>query len=351
MASIKESNMYREIHDQHRHVADCLRLNDATLEKIANEVKRRNIKQVVLVGRGSSDHANLVGRYAFEIYTDMIASIATPSIVTQYQGKSDYSNCLVIGISQCGEAQDVYEVLKRCQDQGGIAVSITNVRECLMSTIKDYYMNLECGEEKSFTACKSYMTQMTLLLGLVAKISDNEELKQALEQAPAVIEKCYGIEEQIRGILPMYRNATHITLYGRGLLYALANEAELKIIESAYLDARCYACSDYYHGPISNTNRFMHNIFYAADTMTNDSTMELHNKLRSEKNIYTLLVTNREDLAVQADHAIRLPEECDGILGVYGCAIYSQLFACLIAIERGYNPDFPVGLSKVTVTR
>ena len=58
-----------------------------------------------------------------------------------------------------------------------------------------------------------------------------------------------------------------------------------------------------------------------------------------------------KEYAEMADHSVVLPEECDGILGVYGCAIFSQLFACLLAIERGYNPDFPVGLSKVTVTR
>ena len=123
MIGINDSNMYREIHDQHRHVADCLRLNADMMKKIAKEVKVRNIKSVVLVGRGSSDHANLVGRYAFEMYTDMVATIAAPSVVTMYNGKVDYSHSLVIGISQCGQAQDVYEVLKRCDDQGGIAVS------------------------------------------------------------------------------------------------------------------------------------------------------------------------------------------------------------------------------------
>jgi glucosamine--fructose-6-phosphate aminotransferase (isomerizing) len=79
--------------------------------------------------------------------------------------------------------------------------------------------------------------------------------------------------------------------------------------------------------------------------------MDLHNKLRSEKQLYTTVVTNVKEYAEMADHSVVLPEECDGILGVYGCAIFSQLFACLLAIERGYNPDFPVGLSKVTVTR
>ena len=350
MIKVEESNLYREIHEQPKHVEHCLRLNEEMMEKIASEVKRRDIKQVVLVGRGSSDHANLVGKYAFEIYTDMIASIATPSVTTYYDGNVDYSNALVIGISQCGEAQDVFEVLSKCHNQGGIAVSITNVRDCLMSSF-EYYMNLECGEEKSFTACKSYLTQMTILLGLVAKISGSKALSSQLKKAPEVIEKCFEIEKQIYQILPMYRNANQVYLFARGLLYALANETELKIIEASYLDARCYASSDFYHGPISMTPRFMPNIFFIADSTTNETTIELHNKLKDEKNLYTMIVTNDEKISKLANHSVLLPEECDGILGVYGCAVFSQLFACLLAIERGYNPDFPEGLSKVTVTR
>ena len=351
MIKIEDSNMYREIHDQPKHVKDCLELNAEKMDKIAKVVKERQIKQVVLVGRGSSDHANLVGKYAFEIYTDMVASISAPSVVTYFQGEVDYSNCLVIGISQCGEAQDVFEVLSKCQKQGGVAVSITNVRDCLMASIDEYYMNCECGEETSFTACKSYLTQTTILLGLVAKISGNKSLQEQLDKAPEVIEKSFEIEEQIRKILPLYRNANQVYLFARGFLYALANETELKIIEASYLDARCYASSDFYHGPISMTPRFMPNIFFVADSVTNETTMDLHDKLKEEKDLYTMIVTNNESYAKKAHHSVLLPKECDGILGLYGCAIFSQLFACLLSIERGFNPDFPVGLSKVTVTR
>ena len=64
--------------------------------------------------------------------------------------------------SQCGEAKDVYTVLEKCQNQGGIAVSVTNEHECLMRNVGNYYINCECGKETSFTAAKSYMSQMVI---------------------------------------------------------------------------------------------------------------------------------------------------------------------------------------------
>ena len=42
----------------------------------------------------------------------MFVNIAAPSITTCYQGHVNYQNALVVGISQSGGAQDVYQVMK-----------------------------------------------------------------------------------------------------------------------------------------------------------------------------------------------------------------------------------------------
>ena len=51
-----------------------------------------------------------------------------------------------------------------------------------------------------------------------------------------------------------------------------------------------------------------------------------------------------------ANEAVLLPKEAEGGAGVFGMAVFSQLFACLLSLARGYNPDEPIGLSKTTVT-
>ena len=89
----------------------------------------------------------------------MFVNIAAPSITTCYQGHVNYQNALVVGISQSGGAQDVYQVMKKCVDDGGICVSITNEPECLMSTIGHYQLKNHCGIETRITAAKSYITQ------------------------------------------------------------------------------------------------------------------------------------------------------------------------------------------------
>ena len=351
MISTNDSKLWKEIFEQPEMMRRCLSINTPIFKEIAAEVKERGIKTVVFAARGSSDHAAQLARYLFETHCGMIASIATPAVITCYNGNVDYSNALVIGVSQSGGAQDVYEVMKRCDEQGGICVSVTNERDTLMTTAGKYYINNECGKETSITAAKSYMTQLLILNALAAHISGKAELISQLDKLPDIVEEALKLEDQVRAIIPVYRNIEHMLLFGRGLLYGLAQEAELKIQETSYLDARSYASSDYRHGPIATSLRFVPAIFFIADKQTNECIVGLHERLKAEKHIYSTIVTNDPKIAKLGDTSVLIPSRYDGLEAVYACAVFAQMFACLCALSRDYDPDNPVGVSKHTVTR
>lgn len=349
---VSKSNMWREVHEQPEIIRHVIDVNLPIIENICKEVDNRNISKVLLVGRGSSEHALLVGKYAFEIYTDKLTSMAYPSIITLLDGKLDLSDVLTIGVSQCGEAKDVYTVLEKCQNQGGIAVSVTNEHECLMRNVGNYYINCECGKETSFTAAKSYMSQMVITLLFAAVLSHDEKVLEQIKKAPDIIEQslCKNIEEQVKKSVPLFRNVQDILLLGRGFSYAVANETELKIMEASYTNAKAYSSCDYPHGPIATTNRFIPVIFFLTDEKTNDSTIKLVEKIKKDFSVSTLVVTNNEKYITMANEAVLLPKEAEGVAGVFGMVVFSQLFAYLLSLARGYNPDEPIGLSKTTVT-
>lgn len=345
------SKMWQEIGEQPLVIRKTIERNQGTLKKIAERVKERKIRTIVLVGRGSSEHANQVGKYLFETYCGMVTSIATPSVVTKYDGKIRLSETLTIGVSQSGGARDVYEVMKKCEDEGGVCVSITNERDSLMSDTGDFYLNCECDKEESITATKSYMAQVTLLLALASYISENQSLLEVLDYVPTMIENSLQLEDQIRSIIPLFRNTDRILILARGLLYAVGLESELKIQETSYVDARCYASSDYQHGPIATTNRFVPTLFFVADEKTDEDTLNLRKQMVKEKKISSVVVTNNKRVFEEVDVGIQLPSDGFGnISAMYSCIVFSQMFACLLSIARGYNPDEPVGVSKKTVT-
>lgn len=348
--NLNESKLWKEIHQQDECVRECLKYNLPILKEIAFNIKQRNIKNIIFAARGSSEHAAQVAKYVFEIYTDMLVNIAAPSITTCYQGHVNYQNALVVGISQSGGAQDVYQVMKKCVDDGGICVSITNEPECLMSTIGHYQLNNHCGIETSITAAKSYITQLTILIALAYQISENQELFNLLEQLPDSIKDSFQLENQVQNVIPFFRNSEHLLIFGRGLLYGLVQESELKIQETSYLDARCYSASDYQHGPIATSLSFVPTIFFIADKQTDKSIIQLHQRLKEEKNIFSLIISNKDNISELGDLSIKIPHQYDGLSAVFVCAIISQMFACLLSIARGYNPDSPIGVSKHTVT-
>lgn len=350
MITLHESNLWREIHEQPNCVRTCLEKNKDFLQEIAKDVKARNITTVVFAARGSSDHAAQVARYLFEVHCEMIVSISAPSVITCYDGNVNYHNTLVIGISQSGGAQDVAAVMKKSIEQGALCVSITNERNSLMAKIGHYSLNNECGEETSITAAKSYLTQLVLLSALTAYVSEDPTLLGTLEHVEDIISYALTLEDQVRKLLPMYRNCDHLLLFGRGLLYGLAQESELKIQETCYLDARSYAASDYQHGPIASTNTFTPAIFFIADKQSNKSISLLLQRMKDEHNVATTIITNDETIFLKGDNGILFQAKYDGLASVFVCAVISQMFACLLAISRGYNPDNPIGVSKHTVT-
>ena len=73
-------------------------------------------------------------------------------------------------------------------------------------------------------------------------------------------------------------------------------------------------------------------------------------RLQKEHNVFTILVTNKKDIALKGNAAILFDGKYDGLSAVIICAVVSQMIACLLSISRGFNPDNPVGVSKHTVT-
>ncbi len=350
--NVSNSNMWREVHEQPEIIAGVLQKNESVIVPLCDTVRKRKIKNVVLAGRGSSEHALIFAKYAFEVFTSMTATMCSPSVITQYNGNVDLSDSLVIGVSQCGQAKDVCAVLNRCRAEGGIAVSITNEIDCLMRNAGDFYINCECGKETSFTAAKSYLSQVVILLMIVANLSGDEKLQADIQTFPQLIAECLNsqFENQVKESIPLFRNARDVLILGRGFSYAVANETELKIMEASYTNAKAYSSCDYPHGPIATTQRYIPVICFLTDERTDESTVTLVEKLKHNFDVSVLVVTNKQKYEYLGNAVVRVPETADGVTGAIADVLFSQLFACLLAIARGYNPDEPIGLSKTTVT-
>ncbi len=82
-------------------------------DQIAKLINQKKIKYIVTIARGTSDCAALFSSYIFAKYLGLPTYSMPPSIITLEKSKFDFSDALVIVISQSGQSADLIECEKK----------------------------------------------------------------------------------------------------------------------------------------------------------------------------------------------------------------------------------------------
>ncbi|MBC7961271.1 MAG: SIS domain-containing protein [Vallitaleaceae bacterium] len=342
--------MWEEILEQPKVLSRCLEINLDSIRNIVKEINKSDINSVVIAARGTSDHAAVYGKYIIELMTGLPVSLAAPSVFTVYQKKLKLKGCLVIGVSQSGKAADVLEVIRGAKEDGAITVSITNFEDSPLALEADFHLNCACEIEKSVAATKTFTAQMFLLANLVAIWTENEDLKRELELLPFKIEETFEISEQIIADVKRYRFMSECFVLARGINYAVALEASLKIQETTYVRARAYATSDFHHGPFAMIDKDMPVLVFAPNGVSLRDVTEMIHKLKQQGADITV-ISNNEEVLKLGDCHFKIPQSDNDMITPFLNVVVAQMFACQLALLKGLNPDSPRGLNKVTITR
>src|SRR5499427_683618 len=131
------SLMLSEIQQQPAALERIIKRESGRIAHFASSLKKRGIRLIVLVARGSSDNAALFGRYLLEISTGIPVSLSAPSVHTLYRAKLNLKHALVIGVSQSGEGEDINRVLENARDGGAFTIGITNEPTSTMTGLVD----------------------------------------------------------------------------------------------------------------------------------------------------------------------------------------------------------------------
>ncbi|HEY7514385.1 MAG TPA: SIS domain-containing protein, partial [Vicinamibacteria bacterium] len=145
-----------ELREQPAVLARLLERGRPAAEKVADAVRRRDLRFAVLAARGSSDNAARYGQYLLGIRNSLVAALATPSAFTQYGAAPSLAGALVVGISQSGQSPDIVEVLRQARGQGAPTVAVTNVADSPLASAAEHVLVLHAGEERAVAATKTY---------------------------------------------------------------------------------------------------------------------------------------------------------------------------------------------------
>jgi len=166
------ARLWHEVHEQPAVIEGLLASQRAAVTELAALVRQRAPSTIVLVARGSSDHAAIYGRYLFEICNQRLTSLAAPSALTLYGSGPRLDQTLVIGVSQSGQGEDVVAYLAQARDQGATTVAITNDETSPLAQTADRLLACRAGPERSIPATKTVTAEMCLLAMLSAALGD-----------------------------------------------------------------------------------------------------------------------------------------------------------------------------------
>ncbi len=88
-------------------IREQLQTNAAVIAAVVAQIRQRQPKYVYMVGRGSSDHAGVFGKYLIESVIGLPVAPAAPSIASVYNKQLQLTDALVICISQSGRSPDI----------------------------------------------------------------------------------------------------------------------------------------------------------------------------------------------------------------------------------------------------
>ncbi len=344
------SRMLEEIRQQPEALERSLAGGIVRAERFKRLMEKRRPRLIVLVARGTSDNAALFGRYLLEISTGIPVSLAAPSIATLYNARLDYRETLVVGISQSGESTDTNLVLERAREQGALTLGITNDSHSSMAHLAEHVFLVRAGKERSVAATKTYTGQVLMLyllayaLGGAIRISD-------LQRLPELTAQSLTLEDQVATLASRYRFMRHAVVVGRGLNYANAFEMALKLMETCYVVAERFSSADFLHGPIALVEPSFPVFAFAPPDVTWGSVGETLTKLQGLRaEIVAITDPGNREAEARATKVIRLPQRIKDGLTTIPYIVPAQLFAASLATEKGFDPDHPRTLSKVTLT-
>lgn len=347
---MQDSHLSREIAEQPHVISRLLDQELANIEHIAEVIRQRAPQYIVIAARGSSDNAARYGQYLFGVMNQLQVALATPSLFSLYQKPPSLEKALVLAISQSGQSPDIRAVLAEGRRQGALTVALTNDAESPLAEASEYTIQLHAEKEKSVAATKTYTASLMALAVLSATLSQSQEHLRVLKEVPSYMTSVLNAAESTIRATERYRYMEACVVNSRGFNYATAYELALKLKELTYILAEPYSSADFKHGPVALVEHGFPVLAIVPDGPLSEEMLAFLKDLREREAELVVISALREALTL-AQTQLPLPTGIPEWLSPMVAIIQGQLFALGLTLAKGFDPDHPRGIVKVTRTR
>jgi glucosamine--fructose-6-phosphate aminotransferase (isomerizing) len=356
--------MLKEIHEQPRalHETTMGRIDrdDAVeLDGVAYPAGfAETLEKVWLLACGTAYHAGVVGRWMIE---HLARVPAEPDLASElrYRDPLIGGRTLAIAISQSGETADTLAAAREARARGSRLLAVTNVVGSTLAREADDVLFVRAGPEIAVASTKAYSTMLIALSLLAIDLGVRRRsiapdlartLIGGLRHLPVLAQDVLRQSSTIAALAQRLAHADDAFFIGRGLDYAVAMEASLKLKEISYMHSEALAAGELKHGTLALVTKETPVFALVTQRGVYEKTISNIQEVRARgAEVIAVAYEGDREISKYAETVLRIPEAHD-LLAPVLAIIPLQLFAYHVAALRGHDIDQPRNLAKsVTV--
>ncbi|HUD89962.1 SIS domain-containing protein [Sphingobium sp.] len=337
----EQTLMHAEAHESGEAVARFLTGNAETLARIATRLRNSPPAMIVTCARGSSDHAATFGKYLFETLIGLPTASAALSVASVFAAPINAQGALCIAISQSGRSPDLLRTVEAYKAAGAFVVALVNDDSSPLADLADERLSLRAGPERSVAATKSYIASLVGLAALAGHWAQDDALLEALMRLPEDLPRAFALDWS--AAMPILSQARNLFVMGRGYSFAVAQEAALKLKETSGLHAEAFSSAEVRHGPMAIVQQGFPVLAFATSDKAGDDVRTAASEFRDRDAAVAMADASDPASLLPAMTSHPVIEPILMIQSFYG-------FVNSLSVARGFDPDTPPHLKKVTQT-
>ena len=352
----------KEINDQHNTIFNAInrggRIKNNSEVKLGgleqNIDKLKDIKNIILLGCGTSYHAALYGAY----YLKTLCNFNTVQVfdgadLNDYDIPHNESSAFIL-ISQSGETKDLHRCIEIAQKHNIITIGIINVVDSLIAREVDCGIYCNAGREMGVASTKAFTSQviclsmMAIWFAQINKINENKRIKMIKDLhnlSNDFKNTIKNIDNEIKELSMELFQYDNIFILGKGSDEYIAKEGSLKIKEISYIHTEGYSTSSLKHGPFALLDENFPTIIINCVEEYNAKTLNCFEEVYA-RNSPVILITNNNNFSTSKNCKIIHVSKNNSYSSLIGIIPF-QLLAYYLSINKNINPDIPKNLAKV----
>lgn len=301
-------------------------------------VAQRDVDDWVVTGCGDGLFAGMCA----EVWFARLAGRRLRAVQAMQLARETYDSLtprsVVLAVSHSGTTARTLEAARAARSRGAFVVAVTANPSSELAQFADLWVDNSVREERSNCRTASFQA-VSLLMRMLAEGLAAPAGQEARSVRPELLEThIEQARDQVSEIPESELATDHWIFTGSGLNMAAAEYGMAKLYEAATLPAHSVELEQFIHCEIFTVGPGTNVVLVASRGRGCSRAVELAHAL-NELGAVTLAVTDDQELAEVATHALRLPDglhEDDlpfvGILPL-------QWLALRLAELRGQNPD------------